>query len=122
MSSLQELKVCVQAGQQNARKGQNLLHFLFKKDMKSRMGTSREGRRKPSNTGHSTTGSATVGWTGRHQSNRNGEKEVLQAKTHRKQLTRETHSHQQMHNVALPSNSIYDTPQLYTLRMTVLYL
>lgn len=52
----------------------------------------------------------------------NREKSVLQAKSHRKQLTRGTHSHQQMHNMALPSNSIYDTPQLYTLRMTVLYL
>lgn len=68
MSSLQELKVWVQAGQQNARKGQNLLHFLFKRDKKSRMGTGRKGGRKPSNKGHGTTGSATVEWTGRHQS------------------------------------------------------
>lgn len=68
MSSLQELKVWVQAGQQNARKGQYLLHFLFKRDMKSRMGIGRKGGRKPSDKEHSTTGSATVGWTGRHQS------------------------------------------------------
>lgn len=125
MSSLQELTVWVQTGQQNARQDQNLLHFLFKGDMKSRIGTGRKGGRKPSGKGHSTCGSATVRWTGGHratQSNRSGEKAILQTKSHRKQLTRGTHSHQQTHNVALPSNTIYDTPQLYTLRMTALYL
>lgn len=89
------------------------------------MGTGRKGGRKPLNKGHTTL--AQLLWNGQvdtraTQPNRNGEKAILQAKSHRKQLTRGTHSHQQMHNMALPSNSIYDTPQLYTLRMTVLYL
>lgn len=123
MSSVQELTVWVQTGQQNARQDQNLLHFLLKGE--SIMRTGRKGGRKLLDKGHSTCGSATVRWTGGHratQSNRSGEKAVLQTKSHRKQLTRGTHSHQQMHNVALPSNTIYDTPQLYTLRMTALYL
>lgn len=34
MSSLEELKVWIQAGQQNTWKDQNLLPFLFKRDMK----------------------------------------------------------------------------------------
>lgn len=35
---------------------------------KSRMGAGRKGGRKLLDKGHSTTGSATVGWTGGHQS------------------------------------------------------
>lgn len=47
---------------------------------------------------------------------------MLQTKSQRKQF-RGAHSHNQwIHNVALPSNTTYDAPQLYTLRMTVLYL
>lgn len=34
MSSLQELKVWIHSWQENTRKDQNLLHFLFKKDTK----------------------------------------------------------------------------------------
>lgn len=69
MNSLQELKAWVQAGQQNARKDQNLLPFLFKRDMKkSRTGAAGKGGRKLSDKGHSTTVSASVGWTGGHQS------------------------------------------------------
>lgn len=124
MSSLQELKVGVQAGQQNARKGQNRLHFLFKRDMKSRM--EQVGKEEGSHRTKDTAPLAQLLWDGQvdtraTQSNRNRENAILQAKSHRKQLTRGTHSHQQMHKVALPSSSIYDTPQLYTLRMTVLY-
>lgn len=58
----------------------------------------------------------------RNQTEVQEEKATLQTKSQRKQLTREAHSHQQMHNMALPSNTIYDTPQLYSLRMTALYL
>lgn len=70
MCSTQELKVRVQAGQQNTRKKKSKpTAFPVQKEYeKSRMGAGEKGGRKLLDKAHSTTSSATVGWTGGDQS------------------------------------------------------
>lgn len=124
MSSLQELKVWVQAGQQKASEDQNLLPFLFKRDM-TRVEWEQVGKEEGSCRTKdilSYCGMDRSTPEPRNQTEVEEEKAMLQTKSQRKQF-RGAHSHHQwIHNVALPSNTIYDAPQLYTLRMTVLYL